>query len=89
MNIKLKAILTVLGFFGALLVVTVGIINIPTKWIKEYGVVAIEGIMVTVSFTFAYYIALDHYKSVEEIKTAYRPDEQTERKIEDGNSRRK
>ena len=86
MNIKLKAILTVLGFFGALLVVTVGVISIPTKWIKEYGVVAIEGIMVTVSFIFAYYIALDHYKSVEEIK---KMDEQTERKIEDGNSRRK
>ncbi len=86
MNIKLKAILTVLGFFGALLVVAVGVISIPAEWVKRYGVITLEGIMVTVSFIFAYYIALDYYKGVEQLK---RFDQQTERKIEYKSSRKK
>lgn len=84
MNIKLKAALTVLAFFGTMIAVIWGIMSIPTKWIKDYGVVAIEGIMIIVSFIFAYYIALDHYKSVEEIK---KMDEQTKRKVEGQDSR--
>lgn len=84
MNIKVKAALTVLGFFGTMIATVWGIISIPTEWIKEYGVTVLETVMVIVSLVFAYYIALDYYKSVDEIK---RFDQQTKRKVEGQDSR--
>jgi hypothetical protein len=84
MNIKVKAALTVVVFFGSLIGTMVGILSIPKEWIKEYGVTIIETIMIIVSLVFAYYIALDYYKSVDEIK---RFDQQTKRKVEGQDSR--
>lgn len=80
MNIKVKAGLTVLAFFGGMIVTAWGITVIPKEWIETIFKVAI----VIAALAFSYKVAYDYYVANEELK---RMDEQTKRKIEGGNSR--
>ena len=80
MNIKIKAALTVLIFFSTLIGMAWILTKIPPEWI-------INGFMTLIAIgcmIIAYYMALSYYRDVEELK---RFDQQTERKIEGGNSR--
>ena len=82
MNIKIKAALTVLIFFSTMIGVAWILTKVPSEWI-------INGFMCLMAIgcmIIAYYMALGYYRDVEELK---RFDEETERKIESGNSRRK
>ncbi len=80
MNIKIKAILTVIGFFSTMIGMTWILTKIPSEWIINGFITLLAiGCMVI-----AYYMALSYYKDVEELK---RFDKQTERKIEGQDSR--
>lgn len=82
MNIKLKAILTVLIFFSTMIGMTWGLTKIPSIWIINGFIVLIAiGCMII-----AYYMALGYYRDVEELKKL---NEQDKRKIEYKSSRRK
>ena len=80
MNIKIKAGLTVLAFFGCMIVTAWGIISIPKEWIETIFKVAI----VIAALAFSYKVAYDYYVADQELK---RLAEQDKRKIEEGNSR--
>lgn len=82
MNIKIKAILTVAAFFGTMIGMAWIITNIPEKLLIDIFL----GLLAIGCTAFAYWVALDYYKGVEELK---RFDQQTERKIEYKSSRKK
>jgi hypothetical protein len=82
MNIRIKAALTVIGFFSAMIGMAWIITNIPSEWIIN-GFLCLMAIGCMV---IAYYMALSYYRDVEELK---RFDEQTERKIEYKSSKKK
>jgi len=67
MNIKVKAGLTVLAFFVALIVILTTILSIPRAWVETIFKVAIVG----VTLLFSYKVAYDYYvakKELEEIE---------------------
>ena len=83
MNIKLKAGLTVMGFFSAMIGVMVGIISIPDMWIKRYGLLIIETVAIIGSLVFAYFMALDYYKADEELKQMEKEREESNKKLDE------
>lgn len=82
MNIKLKALLTVVGFFGVLTVLAVGVNSIPDIWIKKYGLLLMKVAIIVATFIFGYYMALDYYKADKEIKEMEKEREESNKKLE-------
>lgn len=80
MNIKLKAGLTVLGLFSTMIGMAWIITNVPEKLLVNIFL----GMLAVGCTAFAYWVALDYYKGVEEIK---KMDERTKRQIEGRNSK--
>ena len=64
MNIKIKAILTVAAFFGTMVGMAWIIIHIPEKLLIDIFL----GVLAIGCTAFAYWVALDYYKGVEELK---------------------
>lgn len=64
MNIKLKAGLTVIGFFGGMTGLAWAITNIPEKIIIDI----VLGALSVGCLAFAYWVSLDYYKGVEVLK---------------------
>ena len=82
MNIKLKALLTVVAFFSILVGLAVGISSIPDIWIKKYGLMLMKVAILAATFIFGYYMALDYYKADKEIKELEKEREESNKKLD-------
>lgn len=68
MNVKLKALIAVIAGVGGMTLLAIGIASIPQTWVKEYGMLVLEGLTVGVCLTFMYWAALDYFKFEEKQK---------------------
>lgn len=79
MNIKLKAALTVIVFFGGLTGMMVGLLSLD----REVLVTIFKVLVVTVALAFAYKVALDYYKADKELKDMQRERMESNKRLEE------